>query len=1605
MAINSNKVDRILEQLNESMMRAGEAAANAKPADITVLTQIVDDVHKLDGYYYVYDGSVKFKAYSDNVNYKVGQRVYVLIPQGDYSQQKLIQGRYFQPFDSVEFADEDFNDYYPLTPIKLSKTELTLEPTKEKTVYPLCTINGNPEINDKQYLALSFKLASNFGQNVLRNSYVFGLEVNLKFSSSETTSSETISDDVTYSLSSRDILGDPYNYLSWHLCRALIELPHYENENYRITQVNIAVKEQGPLTTLDGSALPESASFNLKDIEVSFGNKVNKIGDTIIISTLQGTDYDSAQIKESNQKDIYLSWMHSYVDTDDENKLNVIEFNNDNNPKVKGSTLSYEDDFDISDVIISWYQDIEYNANQYMENLQGEINFAENTLFDIVKRWSEANGLDMGLSEDDSDVWWKINPPFDENNPKRNVWGSNVALDSSEKWNIFTELVDNFRLTDANYSIINTTGQDGTVESSVKFYSSAIRKIKDALSSIDKNKIKLEQAQKTENEDHSENTDGTRIRGETDYLLTYDPDETRQNCAVWVEMEIIYPDKSSKKLKSNKLEFKNAQQIPNQATVLAAAEVAINLADGSNGVYNLYDPNTNRLYSDLENKKRLMFVTCTDKDDNSIFMGQEIIIWQFPKKNTMLQLMDEDYLNYDETEDKENIYFCTKEVQGDLNSIKELFNNGNVKIDLDNYIYYGYKKPGSSRYISYKLNPYLNRDALNNEVKCYIIKNNTVLTGAITPLFRQHIVPSSRYRLEMSIGEKYDINFKKVDSESYSIIHGDNDWHKLDIKIFDNITNEEKDLTLSQFSDIINLWSRNEGFYSGFLNENWFNENIDKSHCCIRSIGSDINTAKFRVLKGILPKFDNDDSNSYIGYLPVPIKVLREQPNSNIIAYGGDIDIYEPAYETQLNELGEIERNSNLSREEKERKKKEKVLEIVDQLENDIYTYTGVSREIKYITAGELLNAFEINGHGIIGYDKDNANPTYFKEKLKVVCNNFSDELNKLEIELAEAKKTYENWLSKVKAFPERWWTPLMFTSYGEFIKIDSEWRMLKAKIDAIQTTLENKGNEWVYSFSLDYENEANKKWGPELSDYDYLRPKSQYIDHFFDDNGMPTDNHGITIKATIKRNGVEFADLYKPVVVIQNMDSTEMVVQEFKGGIITLEKRVTEKSTSGDGSQVQIVNKTETKIESTNLGSLRVNDSGQYSGIVMGNIVTQYPWEANGSNLISALAGYRNNVQTFELNNNGNLYLGTPPKTKTVNNKTVGTGGGLRFDGDKAIIEGGYIYDETSNTLKPGMTIDFNTGSIETQKSMSIKAGGSLDFEYGTGGQFCVKNKSDTEHIKLTDNGLDIKAKNIILNGNGDFVLTAGNSSEIKFTDKETSKDTLVLNNSGLVMTQGNISLGGGTFTVTDSGVLNAKSGIIAGWNIMPGYFTSQGKSGSLSGTKYEAGMAPYSTVYFPGSASDGNGDGIKSYAFWAGELNRSDDGIIDSHSNKPAFYVTYEGKVYSNGVELGPALGQVDSNLTSENISKWDEAFEKRHIHDNLTVLNNLTQSVITNSHTHNNKTVLDGIDDTVLVNKKKIKTILAKINELVTEFNNLTGLSMGTLPDNWNDLPETN
>ena len=61
--------------------------------DLTILCTIVDDSKREQGIYTVSDGSTKFKAYSEKIDYRKHENVYVQIPSGDWNQQKFIIGK------------------------------------------------------------------------------------------------------------------------------------------------------------------------------------------------------------------------------------------------------------------------------------------------------------------------------------------------------------------------------------------------------------------------------------------------------------------------------------------------------------------------------------------------------------------------------------------------------------------------------------------------------------------------------------------------------------------------------------------------------------------------------------------------------------------------------------------------------------------------------------------------------------------------------------------------------------------------------------------------------------------------------------------------------------------------------------------------------------------------------------------------------------------------------------------------------------------------------------------------------------------------------------------------------------------------------------------------------------------------------------------------------------------------------------------------------------------------------------------------------------------------------------------------------------------------
>ena len=67
---------------------------NSISFDKTIVAEIIDDSKANENKYYVQSGSDKFYAWSTGLTYTKGTRVYITVPQGDYSQRKLILGIY-----------------------------------------------------------------------------------------------------------------------------------------------------------------------------------------------------------------------------------------------------------------------------------------------------------------------------------------------------------------------------------------------------------------------------------------------------------------------------------------------------------------------------------------------------------------------------------------------------------------------------------------------------------------------------------------------------------------------------------------------------------------------------------------------------------------------------------------------------------------------------------------------------------------------------------------------------------------------------------------------------------------------------------------------------------------------------------------------------------------------------------------------------------------------------------------------------------------------------------------------------------------------------------------------------------------------------------------------------------------------------------------------------------------------------------------------------------------------------------------------------------------------------------------------------------------------
>jgi hypothetical protein len=90
MIFNDNTVDTAAQAVSALLSQQLSTVGYDK----TLVYTITDDKTKDKGSYTVSDGNVSFTAYTEDTSYKKDDKVYVTVPQGDFTQKKIIIGRY-----------------------------------------------------------------------------------------------------------------------------------------------------------------------------------------------------------------------------------------------------------------------------------------------------------------------------------------------------------------------------------------------------------------------------------------------------------------------------------------------------------------------------------------------------------------------------------------------------------------------------------------------------------------------------------------------------------------------------------------------------------------------------------------------------------------------------------------------------------------------------------------------------------------------------------------------------------------------------------------------------------------------------------------------------------------------------------------------------------------------------------------------------------------------------------------------------------------------------------------------------------------------------------------------------------------------------------------------------------------------------------------------------------------------------------------------------------------------------------------------------------------------------------------------------------------------
>ncbi len=281
--------------------------------DKTIKATITDDSNADKGEYTVSDGSSDFVAYS-NVKYSVGTIVYVIIPQGDYDNTKLIVGKYTDENSTYNYVSpsDDFLDitHNLVTNVPVDAALLANDPDDR-----FITVWKADGLNYQGYNRLALK--GNFrtwlsSLDVINGTYGLILYV---VSKEVSYSGNDFERTYKFNLSSEDMYGNPFNFETYYLQEKVFDISNIPD----IISMELVFYQNCDFMTADGilADYQENKDNHLKNLfvqappYVSLGYDIDDVvEDEVKLYTLNATTYDATYEELTRQKTLNLRWIH-----------------------------------------------------------------------------------------------------------------------------------------------------------------------------------------------------------------------------------------------------------------------------------------------------------------------------------------------------------------------------------------------------------------------------------------------------------------------------------------------------------------------------------------------------------------------------------------------------------------------------------------------------------------------------------------------------------------------------------------------------------------------------------------------------------------------------------------------------------------------------------------------------------------------------------------------------------------------------------------------------------------------------------------------------------------------------------------------------------------------------------------------------------------------------------------------------------------------------------------------------------------------------------------------------------------------------------------------